>query len=66
MTTITKAAELHKLPIGSKVSTGCRYVYTKQHGGVWSNAHSKNARASWLLDPEHSVQPIRILMEVQS
>lgn len=61
MTTITKASELHKLPEGSQVFTGCGYVYTKQQGG-WSNAYSKNARASWLLDPEHSVQPIRIVL----
>ena len=58
--TITKASELHKMPVGSKVSTGCGYVYTKHQGG-WSNEHSKNARASWLLDPEHSVQPIQVL-----
>jgi hypothetical protein len=61
MTTITKASELHKMPVGSKVFTGCGYVYQKEQGGLWSNAYSKNARASWLLDPEHSVQPIRVL-----
>ena len=60
--TITKAAELHKLPVGSKVFTGSGYVYTKEQGGRWSNAHSRNAKASWLLDPEHSVQPIRVLV----
>jgi hypothetical protein len=60
--TITKAAELHNMPVGSTVSTGSGYVYTKQLGGGWSNAHSRNARASWLLDPEHSVQPITVLV----
>jgi hypothetical protein len=62
MTTITKAAELHKMPVGSTVSTGSAYVYTKEQGGRWSNAYSRNAKASWLLDPEHSVQPIRVLV----
>jgi len=61
MTTITKPSELHNMPVGSTVSTGSGYVYTKEQGGGWSNAYSRNARASWLLDPEHSVQPITVL-----
>jgi hypothetical protein len=64
MTQIRTVTELHNLPVFSKVSTGSGYVYTKGTGGRWSSTHSLMIPGRWLLDPEHSVQPITLLRHV--
>ena len=36
---------------------GIRYV--KKENGRWHMKHAANTPSAWLLDPEHSAQPIR-------
>lgn len=36
-----------------------RFLYVKEESGRWSMRHARHTPAAWLLDPEHSAQPIR-------
>jgi hypothetical protein len=57
---IESVAELKALPQGTTVETanGLRYVKT---GAFWSAPVAKRTPPAWLLDPEHSKQPIRVV-----
>ena len=63
---ITSVAQLDALPTGSKITTASTsswpgITYTKKENGKWWMKQAANTPASWLLDPDHSAQPIRLL-----
>ena len=58
---VTDVRELHRAPVGSVVVTGSGFRYVKKASGRWYMRHASNTPASWLLDQQHSQQPIRLL-----
>ena len=49
--------DLKAAPEGAQVTTGDGYVYTRV-GSHWSAPQARKIPPAWLLDPEHSRQPI--------
>ena len=63
---ITSVAQLDALPTGSQITTATTshwpgITYTKKDNGRWRMKQAANTPAAWLLDPDHSAQPIQIL-----
>lgn len=58
---ITTRAELNALPVGAIVETGSGLRYRKRENGRWWMRYAQNTPPGWLLDPEHSKQPIRLI-----
>ena len=59
--TPTTLRELNALPVGATVLTGGGIAYHRLTTGCWSAPFAKNTPASWLLDPDHSRQPLRVI-----
>ena len=58
----TKVAELRALPTASVVQTADGFRYVRKINGRWAcPGVSKDAPGAWLLDPEHSSPPIRVV-----
>lgn len=53
------AEELKALPTGAVVETGSGIRYTKLEDGYFTAPYAKHTPVRWLLDPEHSKQPVR-------
>lgn len=59
---VSTVRELRALPVASVVETGSGFRYVRKINGRWAcPGVSGDAASSWLLDPEHSVQPIRLV-----
>lgn len=59
-TVVRDVEELRRFPDGSVVVTGSGIFYVKSASG-WSGEAGKRIPSSWLIDPEFSVQPLRVV-----
>lgn len=58
---VGSVAELRGYPPATVVVTADGFRYVKKQNGRWYFECAKDTPSSWLLDPEHSRQPVRVM-----